>query len=344
MAQHPLNGDHGTPKGNGVAPSLRLKTGLAEMLKGGVIMDVMSVEQARIAEEAGAVAVMALERVPAMIRAEGGVARMANPKLIKQIMAAVTIPVMAKARIGHFAEAQVLQTLGVDFIDESEVLTPADEFHHIDKHSFTTPFVCGAKNLGEALRRIAEGAAMIRTKGEPGTGDVVHAVTHMRTIVKEIKALTVLGDEELYAAAKNLQASYELVRLVARTGKLPVPNFSAGGIATPADAALMMQLGAETVFVGSGIFMKDGATPLDVRAWTESDAEIGLRSKESVGNPRHPEDHEEAVSRAKAIVLAATHHNDPQIVAEASEAVTGLMKGLAAAAIEESQRMQTRGW
>ncbi len=344
MAQHPMNGTSGNPEGTPAPTSLRLKTGLAEMLKGGVIMDVMNVEQARIAEEAGAVAVMALERVPAMIRAEGGVARMANPKLIKQIMAVSTIPVMAKARIGHFAEAQVLQTLGVDFIDESEVLTPADEFHHIDKHAFTTPFVCGAKNLGEALRRVAEGAAMIRTKGEPGTGDVVHAVTHMRTIVKEIKALTVLGDEELYAAAKNLQAPYELVRMVARTGKLPVPNFSAGGIATPADAALMMQLGAETVFVGSGIFMKDGATPLDVRAWTASDAEIGLCSKEAVGNPRNPEDHEEAVSRAKAIVLATTHYTDPKIVAEASEAITGTMKGLAAAAIEESQRMQTRGW
>ena len=344
MANHPLNGTNGDANGGHPAPSLRLKTGLAEMLKGGVIMDVMSVEQAYIAEQAGAVAVMALERVPAMIRAEGGVARMANPKLIKEIMAAATIPVMAKARIGHFAEAQVLQTLGVDFIDESEVLTPADESHHIDKHAFTTPFVCGAKNLGEALRRIAEGAAMIRTKGEPGTGDVVHAVTHMRTIVREIKALTVLDDQELYAAAKNLQAPYELVRLVAKTGKLPVPNFSAGGIATPADAALMMQLGAETVFVGSGIFMKDGATPLDVRRWTAADAEIGLCSKDSVGNPQNPDDHEEAVSRAKAIVLAATHFNDPKIVAEASEAVTGSMKGLAAAAIEESQRMQTRGW
>ena len=344
MANHPLNGTPGAPEGNASAPSLRLKTGLAEMLKGGVIMDVMNVEQARIAEEAGAVAVMALERVPAMIRAEGGVARMANPRLIKEIMASVTIPVMAKARIGHFAEAQVLQTLGVDFIDESEVLTPADESHHIDKHAFTTPFVCGAKNLGEALRRIAEGAAMIRTKGEPGTGDVVHAVTHMRTIVREIKALTVLDDTELYAAAKNLQAPYELVRLVAKTGKLPVPNFSAGGIDTWADAALMMQLGAETVFVGSGIFMKDGATPLEVRAWTAADAEIGLCTKDAIGNPHHPEDHEEAVSRAKAIVLAATHYNDPKIVAEASEAVTGTMKGLAAAAIEERDRMQTRGW
>ena len=304
--------------------SLRLKTGLAEMLKGGVIMDVMNVEQARIAEEAGAVSVMALERVPAMIRAEGGVARMANPALIKEIIATVSLPVMAKARIGHFVEAQVLQQLGVDFIDESEVLTPADEVHHIDKHAFTTPFVCGAKNLGEALRRIAEGAAMIRTKGEPGTGDVVHAVTHMRTIVREMKALTVLGEEELYAAAKNLQAPYELVRMVAKAGKLPVPNFSAGGIATPADAALMMQLGAETVFVGSGIFMKDGATPLDL-------------------TPGH-KDREEAISRARAIVIATTHFNDAKIIAEASEAVKGHMKGLAAAAIEEKDRMQTRGW
>jgi pyridoxal 5'-phosphate synthase pdxS subunit len=315
--------DH-TTNGNFSSPSLRLKTGLAEMLKGGVIMDVMNVEQARIAEEAGAISVMALERVPAMIRAEGGVARMANPKLIKQIIASVSIPVMAKARIGHFAEAQVLQELGVDFIDESEVLTPADETFHIDKHAFTTPFVCGARNLGEALRRIAEGAAMIRTKGEPGTGDVVHAVQHMRQIVREIKALTVLDDSELYNAAKVHGAPYELVRMVAKTGKLPVPNFSAGGIATPADAALMMQLGAETIFVGSGIFMKERATPLDV----END----------------PVERAEAVSRAKAIVIATTHFNDPKIVAEASEAVTGTMKGLAAAAIEESQLMQTRGW
>ncbi len=336
-----------TPNGtNGAAPQsgLRLKTGLAEMLKGGVIMDVMSVDQARIAEEAGAVAVMALERVPAMIRATGGVARMANPKLIKDIIAVSSIPVMAKARIGHFAEAQVLEALGVDFIDESEVLTPADEKYHIDKHQFTTPFVCGAKNLGEALRRIAEGAAMIRTKGEPGTGDVVHAVQHMRTIVSEMKALTVLGEEELYTAAKNLQAPYELVRMVAKAGKLPVPNFSAGGIATPADAALMMQLGAETVFVGSGIFMKGGADPLDVATWTKMDADIGLCTSSEVGQQRNPEEHAEAVSRAKAIVLATLHFNDPKIVAEASEAVLGSMKGLAAAAIEESQRMQTRGW
>src|ERR1039457_4452698 len=304
--------------------SLRLKVGLAEMLKGGVIMDVMNVEQARIAEEAGATSVMALERVPAMIRAEGGVARMAKPSLIKQIIQAVSIPVMAKARIGHFAEAQILQELGVDFIDESEVLTPADETHHIDKHAFTTPFVCGARNLGEALRRIAEGAAMIRTKGEAGTGDVVHAVQHMRQIVGEIKALTVLDDQELYHAAKELQAPYELVRMVAKSGSLPVPNFSAGGIATPADAALMMQLGAESVFVGSGIFMKERATPLDVE--------------------NNPIEREEAVSRARAIVIATTHFNDPKIVAEASEAVTGTMKGLAAAGIAEQDLLQTRGW
>ena len=341
MAEHTSNGNgnYGTP-----ATSLRLKVGLAEMLKGGVIMDVMSTEQARIAEEAGAIAVMALERVPAMIRAEGGVARMANPKLIKEIMAASSIPVMAKARIGHFAEAQVLEALGVDFIDESEVLTPADEVYHIDKHAFKTPFVCGARNLGEALRRIAEGAAMIRTKGEPGTGDVVHAVTHMRQIVREIKALTVLGDEELYNAAKVHGAPYELVRMVAKAGKLPVPNFSAGGIATPADAALMMQLGAETVFVGSGIFMKEGATPLCIDRWTENDAAIGLCTSSEVGSFQKPDEHSEAVSRAKAIVLATLHYNDPKVLAEASEDCTGTMKGLAAAAIEEKDRMQTRGW
>lgn len=306
------------------APTLRLKTGLAEMLKGGVIMDVMNVAQAEIAEEAGATSVMALERVPAMIRAEGGVARMANPKLIKEIMGAVSIPVMAKARIGHIAEAQVLQELGVDFIDESEVLTPADETYHIDKHAFTTPFVCGARNLGEALRRIAEGAAMIRTKGEAGTGDVVHAVQHMRQIIREMKILTALNENELYNEAKLHGAPYELVRMVAQTGKLPVPNFSAGGIATPADAALMMQLGAEAVFVGSGIFMKERATPLDVE------------------NDKF--ERAEAVSRAKAIVIATTHYNDAKIVAEASEQVTGTMKGLAAMAIEEKDLLQTRGW
>ncbi len=310
--------------------SLRLKTGLAEMLKGGVIMDVMNVEQAKIAEQAGAVAVMALERVPAMIRAEGGVARMAKPSLIKEIISTVSIPVMAKARIGHFAEAQILQYLGVDFIDESEVLTPADEAHHIDKHTFTTPFVCGARDLGEALRRIAEGAAMIRTKGEAGTGDVVHAVKHMRQIVQEMKALTVLSDQELYGAAKEHRAPYELVRMVAKAGKLPVPNFSAGGIATPADAALMMQLGAESVFVGSGIFMKERATPLDV-------------SVNAKGDANNPEEREEAESRAKAIVIATTHFNDPKILSEAAEQVTGSMKGLAVAALEESQLLQTRG-
>jgi pyridoxal 5'-phosphate synthase pdxS subunit len=302
---------------------LRLKIGLAEMLKGGVIMDVMDAAQAEIAEKAGAVAVMALERVPAMIRAEGGVARMASPKIIKQVMETVNIPVMAKVRIGHFAEAQILQYLGVDYIDESEVLTPADEEHHVDKHAFTTPFVCGARNLGEALRRIAEGAAMIRTKGEAGTGDVIHAVKHMRQIVKEMKQLTVMNEQELYAAAKNHQAPYELVRMVAKEGKLPVPNFSAGGIATPADAALMMQLGAEAVFVGSGIFMKGGAMPLDL----------------SIAKER-----EEAISRAKAIVIAATHYNDPKVLAEVSEQMTGSMKGLAVAAIAEADLLQTRGW
>src|SRR5437763_6228402 len=237
------------------ANNLRLKTGLAEMLKGGVIMDVTNAEQATIAEQAGAVAVMALERVPAIIRAEGGVARMASPKMIREVMGTVSIPVMAKCRIGHFAEAQILQEMGVDYIDESEVLTPADEANHVDKHAFKVPFVCGARNLGEALRRIAEGAAMIRTKGEAGTGDVVHAVKHLRAINQEMRELTVLREEELYARAKDLQAPYEIVRLVAQSGKLPVPNFSAGGIATPADAALVRQLGAEAVFVGSGIFM-----------------------------------------------------------------------------------------
>ena len=306
----------GTPSFSG--PALRLKLGLAEMLKGGVIMDVMNVEQARIAEEAGAISVMALERVPAMIRAEGGVARMANPKLIRQIMAAVTIPVMAKARIGHFAEAQILQHLGVDFIDESEVLTPADETHHIDKHAFTTPFVCGARNLGEALRRIAEGAAMIRTKGEAGTGDVVHAVQHMRQIVGEIKALTVLSDQELYHAAKQHGAPYELVRMVTKSGKLPVPNFSAGGIATPADAALMMQLGAESVFVGSGIFMKERATPSTSSSGPrKTPPSACARPRDIRASPT--EERAEAVSRARAIVIATTHFNDAKIVADASE-------------------------
>src|SRR6202521_1926454 len=308
---------------NGRSTSLRLKTGLAEMLKGGVIMDVTNAEQAVIAEKAGAVAVMALERVPAQIRAEGGVARMASPKKIREIMAAVSIPVMAKCRIGHFAEAQILQELGVDYIDESEVLTPADEAHHVDKHAFKVPFVCGARNLGEALRRIAEGACMIRTKGEAGTGDVVHAVKHMRKIVKEMLQLTVMSDQELYLAAKTHQAPYELVRMVAKAGKLPVPNFSAGGIATPADASLVMQLGAEAVFVGSGIFMKGGATPLDLK---------------------NPKEREEAESRARAIVIATTHYNDPKVLAEVSEQMTGSMNGLAIAGLEERELLQTRGW
>ena len=302
---------------------LRLKTGLAEMLKGGVIMDVMSAEQAEVAEKAGAVSVMALEKVPAMIRAEGGVARMAKPTVIRAIMDTVSIPVMAKCRIGHFAEAQVLEALGVDYIDESEVLTPADEEHHVDKHAFKVPFVCGARNLGEALRRIAEGAAMIRTKGEAGTGDVVHAVKHIRQIVHEMKLLTILREDELMAKAKEWGAPFELVRIVARDGKLPVPNFSAGGIATPADAALVMQLGAEAVFVGSGIFMKDKATPLDLS---------------------NPQERDDAERRARAIVKATTHFDDPKILLEASEEITGTMKGLAVAALAPEQMLQTRGW
>ena len=315
---------HGSANAGNAGNEWRVKVGLAEMLKGGVIMDVTNAEQARIAEKAGACAVMALERVPSDIRKEGGVARMASIKVIREIMDTVTIPVMAKVRIGHFAEAEVLQALEVDFIDESEVLTPADEENHIWKHDYRVPFVCGARNLGEALRRIAEGAAMIRTKGEAGTGDVVHAVKHIRQIVREMRALTVLDDAELYNAAKVHQAPYEIIKMVAAAGKLPVPNFSAGGIATPADAALMMQLGAEAVFVGSGIFMKERATPLDVE--------------------NNPKEREEAVSRAKAIVIATTHYNDPKIVAEASEQVTGTMKGLAAAALEEHELLQTRGW
>ena len=303
--------------------SLRLKTGLAEMLKGGVIMDVMSAEQARVAEEAGAAAVMALEKVPAILRAEGGVARMANPKIIREIMSTVSIPVMAKCRIGHFMEARVLEELGVDYIDESEVLTPADEAHHVDKHAFKVPFVCGARNLGEALRRISEGAAMIRTKGEAGTGDVVHAVKHMRTIMQEMRGPTSMREDELYARAKELQAPVEIVRIVAKAGKLPVPNFSAGGIATPADAALVMQLGAEAVFVGSGIFMKDGTTQLDLSRKDERAC---------------------AEARARAIVKATTHHDDAKVLLEVSEQVPSAMKGLAVAAIEEKAMLQTRGW
>jgi pyridoxal 5'-phosphate synthase pdxS subunit len=287
----------------------RLKVGLAEMLKGGVIMDVTNAEQALIAEKAGAVAVMALERVPADIRKEGGVARMAPISKIREIMATVTIPVMAKARIGHFMEARILEALEVDYIDESEVLTPADEEHHIAKRDFKVPFVCGARNLGEALRRIAEGAAMIRTKGEAGSGNIVEAVRHIRTIIKEMKQLTVLGKEELVAESKKLQAPLALVEWVAEHGKLPVPNFSAGGIATPADAALVMQLGAEAVFVGSGIFKS-------------SDPE----------------------ARARAIVKAATYYNDPQKLLEASEGLAMGMPGLDVSQIPESELLQARGW
>lgn len=287
----------------------KVKSGLAEMLKGGVIMDVTTPEQAKIAEEAGACAVMALERVPADIRAAGGVARMADPTIIKNIMEVVSIPVMAKARIGHFVEAQILETLGVDYIDESEVLTPADEQYHIDKNLFKVPFVCGARNLGEALRRINEGAAMIRTKGEPGTGNVVEAVRHMRMMMSEIRRLTSMREDELYTFAKDIQAPYDLVQYVAENGKLPVVNFAAGGIATPADAALMMQLGCDGIFVGSGIF----------------------KSKEPA-------------KRAKAIVAATTHFNDPQTLAEISMDLGEAMPGLEIANIEESQRMQERGW
>lgn len=311
------NGRSTLKKDEHASTGLRLKTGLAEMLKGGVIMDVTNATQAKIAENAGAVAVMALERVPAQIRAEGGVARMASPKKIREIMVAVSIPVMAKCRIGHFAEAQILQELGVDYVDESEVLTPADELHHVDKHAFKVPFVCGTRDLGEALRRIAEGAALIRTKGEAGTGDVVHAVKHMRQIVKDIRQLTVLSDEELYAQAKELRAPYELVRLVAKTGKLPVPNFSAGGIATPADAALVRQLGAEAVFVGSGIFMQDSRNFAPAK---------------------------EAESRARAIVRATTHYEDAKVLLEASEELIGTMKGLAVEAMAEADMLQKRGW
>jgi len=287
----------------------KLKKGLAEMLKGGVIMDVVSAEQAKIAEEAGAVAVMALERVPADIRAAGGVARMADPKIIKEIMKAVTIPVMAKARIGHFVEAQLLEALGVDYIDESEVLTPADENYHIDKLNFKVPFVCGARNLGEVLRRIGEGAAMIRTKGEPGTGNIVEAVRHMRQVMDEMRRLKNMPKEELMTKAKELGAPFELLQEVAQEGRLPVVNFAAGGIATPADAALMMQLGADGVFVGSGIFKSD--------------------------NPK---------IRAKAIVEATTHYDNPKIIAQVSEGLGEAMKGIEISQIAPAERMQDRGW
>jgi pyridoxal 5'-phosphate synthase pdxS subunit len=287
----------------------RKHIGLAEMLKGGVIMDVTNAEQAKIAEDAGATSVMALERVPSDIRRDGGVARMSPVKKIQEIQKAVTIPVMAKARIGHFVEAQILEALGVDYIDESEVLTPADEHYHIDKFAFRIPFVCGCRDLGEALRRIGEGAAMIRTKGEAGSGNIVEAVRHMRAVVSGMKRLTTLGPEELMTEAKNLGAPYELVRWIARTGKLPVPNFSAGGIATPADAALMMQLGAEAVFVGSGIFKSS-----------------------------------DPARRAKAIVQATTHFKDPDVLVRVSEDLGEAMVGLEISQLAEKDLLQTRGW
>ncbi|RDL35076.1 putative Pyridoxine biosynthesis protein pyroA [Venustampulla echinocandica] len=301
--------------GEGAAPdtageqNFTVKTGLARMLKGGVIMDVVDAKQARIAEEAGAVAVMALERVPADIRAEGGVARMSDPKMIKEIMNTVTIPVMAKARIGHFVECQILEAIGIDYIDESEVLTPADHAHHVEKHSFKSPFVCGCRNLGEALRRISEGAAMIRTKGEAGTGDVIEAVRHMRTLNAEIAHARNMSDAELRVLAKDIQAPYDLLKETAKLGRLPVVNFAAGGIATPADAALMMQLGCDGVFVGSGIF-KSG----------------------------------DAAKRAKAIVQAVTHFNDPKVLAEVSEDLGEAMVGLNCSSMDEKDKMQGRGW
>ena len=298
-----------TSESSSATGTARVKRGMAEMLKGGVIMDVINAEQARIAEDAGAVAVMALERVPADIRRDGGVARMSDPDMIDGIIAAVSIPVMAKARIGHFVEAQVLQSLGVDYIDESEVLTPADEAHHIDKWAFTAPFVCGATNLGEALRRIGEGAAMIRSKGEAGTGNVVEATRHMRQIKADIRALTVMDEAELYAAAKNHQAPLDLIREVAALGKLPVVLFTAGGIATPSDAAMMMQLGAEGVFVGSGIFKS--------------------------GDP---------VARAKAIVEATTFCREPEVIAKVSRGLGEAMVGINIDTLAPEQRLASRGW
>ncbi len=289
--------------------TLKVKTGLAEMLKGGVIMDVVDAEQARVAEDAGACAVMALERVPADIRRDGGVARMSDPEKIREIQEAVTIPVMAKCRIGHFAEAQILEALEVDYIDESEVLTPADIEHHVDKWAFTVPFVCGATNLGEALRRISEGAAMIRTKGEAGTGDIVNAVTHMRAVFGAIRALRALREDELHAAAKEHRAPYELIRWVAENGRLPVVTFTAGGIATPADASLCMQLGADGVFVGSGIFKS--------------------------GDPE---------TRAKAIVEATTHFDDAKMLADVSAGLGEPMVGISASSLAEGERLEVRGW
>jgi len=301
--------ENGNVNGRGDVGSLTVKRGLAQMLKGGVIMDVVTPEHARIAEEAGAVAVMALERVPADIRVSGGVARMSDPGLIKEIMAAVTIPVMAKVRIGHFVEAQILEALGVDFIDESEVLTPADESYHINKHDFKIPFVCGCRNLGEALRRVGEGAAMIRTKGEAGTGDVVEAVRHARTVLGDIRRLQNMPEEELMTFAKEIGAPYELVKETRELGRLPVVNFAAGGIATPADAALMMQLGVDGVFVGSGIFKS--------------------------GDPAR---------RAKAIVEATTHYRNPEILARVSENLGQPMVGIGIHTLAEDQQLATRGW
>jgi len=289
--------------------SFDLKVGLAEMLKGGVIMDVMNVDQAKIAEDAGAVAVMALERIPALIREEGGIARASDPQMIREIQDSVSIPVMAKVRIGHFAEAQILEAMEVDFIDESEVLTPADEHNHIWKHDFKVPFVCGCRNLGEALRRIGEGAAMIRTKGEAGSGNIVEAVRHMRQVKSDIKKLTTMDREETMAASKDMGAPFSLVEQVAKIGKLPVPNFAAGGVATPADASLMMQLGSETVFVGSGIFMSDDPGP-----------------------------------RAKAIVDAVTYYKDPKKMVEISTDLQTAMKGIEISEIPENERLQERGW
>ena len=289
--------------------SFDLKVGLAEMLKGGVIMDVMNVDQAKIAEDAGAVAVMALERIPALIREEGGIARASDPQMIREIQDSVSIPVMAKVRIGHFAEAQILEAMEVDFIDESEVLTPADEHNHIWKHDFKVPFVCGCRNLGEAMRRIGEGAAMIRTKGEAGSGNIVEAVRHMRQVKSDIKKLTTMDREEMMAAAKDMGAPFSLVEQVAKIGKLPVPNFAAGGVATPADASLMMQLGSETVFVGSGIFMSDDPGP-----------------------------------RAKAIVDAVTYYKDPKKMVEISTDLQTAMKGIEISEIPENERLQERGW
>lgn len=301
------NGNNGS--GQPETGTFKVKAGLAQMLKGGVIMDVVTPEHAKIAEDAGACAVMALERVPADIRAQGGVARMSDPSMVESIMKSVTIPVMAKVRIGHFVEAQILQALGIDYIDESEVLTPADEENHINKHKFTVPFVCGCRNLGEALRRIAEGAAMIRTKGEAGTGDVVEAVRHARAVNSEIRRLTSMDEDELFTYAKNIQAPYDLVKETAQLGRLPVVNFAAGGVATPADAALMMQLGVDGVFVGSGIFKS--------------------------GNP---------AKRAKAIVEAVTHFNDPAILLNVSRDLGEPMVGINVTTMPEGEKIAGRGW